>query len=428
MSFSIQRAVSDGSMVLLPISIEYFDRSEISVLFDGVVDARQWAWVGTTDTAISFTPAVANLVEVSVRRTTDISVPRHQFSQGAQFTVESLDEDIQQVLHIAQEAKEGSGLGEVYQNLNFHGFKAINMGNGSDPGDAVNHAQMQVHDATIVGYMNAADASADAAAISAAAALASELSAAAAAETAAVAKVNDGSTNAILKTSDTGAAKVPAGTTAQRDATPVPGMFRLNTTLGKFEGYKGGAWGTVGGEVTLDGAETLTNKTLVTPVVDTSIDFSGIAGVIKVGGVDKVVIGSQGIEAGSFKPGAIKSGDFGGGAGTGNLTTYTTAITPMPASGTLLSGAHSLGVVPAEVGLEMTCLTAEQGFSIGDVVQAYGEWNGSNAVASLLYKTTTSVGIMPQAGYTIYIKHKTTGQIVTPTAANWSYRFRLRAA
>lgn len=176
MSYSIQRAVSDGSMVLLPISIEYFDRSEISVLFDGVVDARQWAWVGTTDTAISFTPAVANLVEVSVRRTTDISVPRHQFSQGALFTTESLDDDIRQVLHIAQEAKEGSGIGEVYQNLNFHGFKAINMGNGSDPGDAVNHAQMQVHDGVIVGYMNAADASADAAAASAVAAAASAAS------------------------------------------------------------------------------------------------------------------------------------------------------------------------------------------------------------------------------------------------------------
>lgn len=168
MSFSIQRAVSDGSMVLLPISIEYFDRSEISVLFDGVVDARQWAWVGTTDTSISFTPAVANLVEVSVRRSTDISEPRHQFSQGAQFTTESLDEDIRQVLHIAQEAKEGSGLGEVYQDLNFHGFKATNMGNGSLPGDAVNHAQMQVHDATIVGYKDAAQASAVAAAASAA--------------------------------------------------------------------------------------------------------------------------------------------------------------------------------------------------------------------------------------------------------------------
>lgn len=172
MSFSIQRAVSDGTLALLPISIEYFDREEISVLFDGVVNALPWSWVGVDDATISFTPPIPNMVEVSILRSTDLSALRHSFSMGAQFTATSLDESLLQILHIAQESKEGSGLGEVYQNLNFHGFKAINMGDGSAPGDAVNHAQMQVHDATIVGYMNAADASADAAAASAVAAAA----------------------------------------------------------------------------------------------------------------------------------------------------------------------------------------------------------------------------------------------------------------
>lgn len=179
MAFSIQRAVSDGTMTLLPISIEYFDREEISVLFDGVLNARQWAWVGTTDKTLSFTPAVANNVEVMIVRSTDLAELRHQFSLGAQFTAESLDESLLQILHIAQEAKEGSNLGEIFQNLNFHGFKAINMGNGSDPGDAVNHAQMEVHDATIVGYMNTTEGYKNAAAASAAAALASETGAAA---------------------------------------------------------------------------------------------------------------------------------------------------------------------------------------------------------------------------------------------------------
>lgn len=179
MAFSIQRAVSDGTMTLLPVSIEYFDREEISVLFDGVLNARQWAWVGTTDKTLSFTPAVADTVEVMVVRSTDLSALRHQFSLGAQFTAESLDESLLQILHIAQEAKEGSNLGEIFQNLNFHGFKAINMGNGSDPGDAVNHAQMEVHDATIVGYMNTTEGYKNAAAASAAAALASETGAAA---------------------------------------------------------------------------------------------------------------------------------------------------------------------------------------------------------------------------------------------------------
>lgn len=178
MSYSIQRAVSDGTLDHLDISIEYFDREEISVLFDGVVDARQWAWVGAEDKTISFTPAVDDGVEVTVRRTTDLSDLRHAYSEGAMFTTDALDESFKQVLHIAQEAKEGSGLGEVYQDLNFHGFKAINVGDGSDPMDAVNHRQMEVHDATIVGYMDATEGYKNDAAASAAAAYASEVAAA----------------------------------------------------------------------------------------------------------------------------------------------------------------------------------------------------------------------------------------------------------
>lgn len=178
MSFSIQRAVSDGTMTLLPVSIDYFDREEISVLFDGVLNARQWAWVGTTDKTLSFTPEVANTVEVMIVRSTDLAALRHQFSLGAQFTAESLDESLLQVLHIAQEAREGSNLGEIFQNLNFHGFKATNMGNGSDPGDAVNHAQMEAHDVTIVGYMNTTEGYKNAAAASASASAASAVDAA----------------------------------------------------------------------------------------------------------------------------------------------------------------------------------------------------------------------------------------------------------
>lgn len=192
MSYSIQRAVSDGTMTLLPVSIEYFDREEISVLFDGVLNARQWAWVGSTDKTLSFTPAVANTVEVMIVRSTDLAELRHQFSLGAQFTAESLDESLLQILHIAQEAKEGSNLGEIFQNLNFHGFKAINMGNGSDPGDAVNHAQMAVHDATIVGYRDATEGYKNAAAASAAAALISESNAASTASAAVAAHRVDG--------------------------------------------------------------------------------------------------------------------------------------------------------------------------------------------------------------------------------------------
>lgn len=51
-------------------------------------------------------------------------------------------------------------------------------------------------------------------------------------------------------TSTTGSEKIPVGTTAQRDGSPVTGYFRFNTTLSKFEGYNGTIWGAVGGGAT----------------------------------------------------------------------------------------------------------------------------------------------------------------------------------
>ena len=54
-------------------------------------------------------------------------------------------------------------------------------------------------------------------------------------------------TTVVEKTSATGSAVIPAGTTGQRDAAPVNGYFRYNSSLASFEGYVGGAWGGVGG-------------------------------------------------------------------------------------------------------------------------------------------------------------------------------------
>lgn len=168
MAFSTQRITSNGTLVLLDISIEYFDRSEIAVLFNGVVNAYPWAWVGSTESKISFSPAVPNTVEVMLVRTTDLSQVRHMFTRGAQFTTESIDEDLLQILHIAQEAKENATIQEVFHNLNMHGYRISNIGDGINAQDSPSMAQMVVHDAQIVVYRDQAAASAAAAAASAA--------------------------------------------------------------------------------------------------------------------------------------------------------------------------------------------------------------------------------------------------------------------
>lgn len=53
----------------------------------------------------------------------------------------------------------------------------------------------------------------------------------------------------------TGQITLPAGTTAQRSATPYAGMIRYNTTYGQFEGYQDGQWSQVGGGATGGGGD-----------------------------------------------------------------------------------------------------------------------------------------------------------------------------
>ena len=53
----------------------------------------------------------------------------------------------------------------------------------------------------------------------------------------------------------TGFMLVPKGTTAQRPASPVNGELRYNTDTSQFEGYQGGAWGSLGGGATGGGGD-----------------------------------------------------------------------------------------------------------------------------------------------------------------------------
>ena len=52
---------------------------------------------------------------------------------------------------------------------------------------------------------------------------------------------------AVMESGNTASAKIPSGTTAQRDGSPSAGYFRWNTTTGGAEIYDGSAWGLVGG-------------------------------------------------------------------------------------------------------------------------------------------------------------------------------------
>lgn len=322
MANSTQTATSNGTLVLLDISIDYLDRAEITVYFNSVLTTA-WAWVGTTDKQITFSPAVPNGTVVLVKRTTDIAALRHTFSLGAAFTEQSLDEDLKQVLHIAQEASEANFGGDFYGPINMHFNRITNVANAVNPADVPTFGQLQAYDAAAAASATAAAGSATAAAQSAIdAANASRLtagtvttsapgSAAAVAITGlagaqvvnftiprgavgatgpgvptggttaqALLKIDGGDYNTqwttltkalvglanvdntadldkpistaqaaglVGKTASTGAAVMPAGTTAERPGVPAPGYLRYNATLNQFEGYSSLGWGSIGG-------------------------------------------------------------------------------------------------------------------------------------------------------------------------------------
>lgn len=139
MALSNMTIVSDGNLEFVSISFNYLDRSEISVYFDSVPNST-WAWVGDTN-QIQFTPKVPNGVTVLIARMTDASDLRHIFSEGAAFTAKTLDEDLRQVLHIVQEAKESNLSGDFYSDIDMHGFQINNLGTATLDNQAVSLGQ-----------------------------------------------------------------------------------------------------------------------------------------------------------------------------------------------------------------------------------------------------------------------------------------------
>ena len=86
----------------------------------------------------------------------------------------------------------------------------------------------------------------------------------------------------------TGSLKVPVGTTAQRP-TPTAGMFRYNSTEGKFEGYTT-EWGEIGGGGGLTTAAHVVNNAVVTldltAAQDHKITATGICTITVTGGTE----------------------------------------------------------------------------------------------------------------------------------------------
>lgn len=149
MAYSTQTAVSDGTLESLPLTIEYIDRENITVIVDlndgegpkEYVPGTIWDWVGTE--AIQFEEPLPNGAVVVLRRATEVGTLLNKFTEGAMFNAPTLDENFDQLLFLVQEAREGAGLTGVFNVLDMHGFRIQNLGDGVGDRDAANIGQVR---------------------------------------------------------------------------------------------------------------------------------------------------------------------------------------------------------------------------------------------------------------------------------------------
>lgn len=144
--YSVQREQSDGSLNRISVRVPYFSKNDIHVYVDDVEinssaseqSTYTWRWDGDY---IAITPNVASGSEVLVRRITPINEAIHIFDGRSEFDDQSMDENFQQLIYIAQEYSEGSGIKDVFSDINMHGYKITNVGWATDDDDIVTYGQ-----------------------------------------------------------------------------------------------------------------------------------------------------------------------------------------------------------------------------------------------------------------------------------------------
>lgn len=139
--YSVQIAVSDGTLTRIALSIEYFEKDDITLYRNlelvPLVLGVDWQWDGETHINLLTGIPVPAGSYIIVRRNTNIDRAFNIYDGGASFSRESLDENFKQMIYLAQEFTEGNGLTGLYFPLDMHGFQIKNLGEPTDPKDAV---------------------------------------------------------------------------------------------------------------------------------------------------------------------------------------------------------------------------------------------------------------------------------------------------
>lgn len=89
------------------------------------------------------------------------------------------------------------------------------------------------------------------------------------------------------------------------------------------------------------------------------------------------------------------------------------------ATATVTTQAHGLGAIPSFVVAYLECLTAEQGYSVGDRVFMQYKDNGAGNFGYMVEWDATNVRIVQANGVPQVLNRTTPAGAVSITAANW---------
>lgn len=143
MAYSWSEEVVPAGTTLIPVDIEYLDKSYIYLYVDDVlVDSSDYSW--NSDTLIQLNTPIPVQSTVLLVRRTDKEYLYIAFAEGAAFIKENLDTQNKQFLHLAQELTEGRSIEGFFGSISMNGYRIRNLGAGIDPGDAVNKGQLDV--------------------------------------------------------------------------------------------------------------------------------------------------------------------------------------------------------------------------------------------------------------------------------------------
>lgn len=147
--YSVQIETSDGTLTRVNLGIQYFEKDDITVYRNEaevpLVLGTDWQWDGdSTIVLLKGAEPVGN--QILVFRNTDKDRAFNIYDGGAPFSRDTLDENFKQVIYLAQEFTEGSGIAGLYRNLNMHGNRVINLGDPIDALDATNKQYVDAQD------------------------------------------------------------------------------------------------------------------------------------------------------------------------------------------------------------------------------------------------------------------------------------------